>query len=356
MADYNSAYTGAEIDQGVGNGLAAPTTYAPKAHDDANTTYGKGTDTKYGHLKLSASTSSTSGTSDGIAATPSAVKAAYDLANGKQSPATTLAGYGITDAATSADLGTFVRPNLLDNWYFVGGGSQQNGGQFPINQRGETTYKRTTEYLDYCIDRWIQRDNNRNGQGITLQSDGLAINFSGNGIQGISQAIEDPSKLLGKTVTFSVLFGSRTGRMWIGLWWSATAGLQTTSIQTLEVSSALPSVTVTLPASIPSGSSYLNVSVMTYAGNTPTAKVLAAKLELGDTQTLAHQENGTWVLNEIPNFQQELARCQRFYQTYRTQSLRPSYAADCRPVMRTDPTQSTITVDSTTYYVNSADL
>ena len=28
-----------------------------------------------------------------------------------------------------------VNPNLLDNWYFVGGGSQQGGGQFPINQR-----------------------------------------------------------------------------------------------------------------------------------------------------------------------------------------------------------------------------
>lgn len=51
----------------------------------------------YGVTKLSSSTSSTSTT---LAATPSAVKAAYDLANGKQSPATTLAGYGITDAYT----------------------------------------------------------------------------------------------------------------------------------------------------------------------------------------------------------------------------------------------------------------
>lgn len=30
-----------------------------------------------------------------------------------------------------------IRRNLLDNWYFVGGGSQQGGGQFPINQRGK---------------------------------------------------------------------------------------------------------------------------------------------------------------------------------------------------------------------------
>lgn len=54
---------------------------APKAHASAATTYGTGSSTNYGHVKLSASTSSTSGTSSGIAATPSAVKSAYDLAN-----------------------------------------------------------------------------------------------------------------------------------------------------------------------------------------------------------------------------------------------------------------------------------
>ena len=41
--------------------------------------------------------------------------------------------------------------------------------------------------------------------------------------------------------------------------------------------------------------------------------MVAAKLELGDTQTLAHQENGVWVLNEIPNYAEELAKCQRYF-------------------------------------------
>lgn len=41
--------------------------------------------------------------------------------------------------------------NLLDNWYFVGGGSQQGGGQFPINQRGQTSYSGTNQN---AIDRW----------------------------------------------------------------------------------------------------------------------------------------------------------------------------------------------------------
>lgn len=54
---------------------------APTSHASTATTYGAGTSSNYGHVKLSASTSSTSGTSGGVAATPSAVKTAYDLAN-----------------------------------------------------------------------------------------------------------------------------------------------------------------------------------------------------------------------------------------------------------------------------------
>lgn len=40
--------------------------------------------------------------------------------------------------------------------------------------------------------------------------------------------------------------------------------------------------------------------------------VKAVKLELGSQQTLAHQENGAWVLNEIPDYGDQLRRCQRY--------------------------------------------
>lgn len=41
-------------------------------------------------------------------------------------------------------------------------------------------------------------------------------------------------------------------------------------------------------------------------------KLLAAKLELGSVQTLAHQDSsGAWVLNEIPDYAEQLAACQR---------------------------------------------
>lgn len=54
---------------------------APNNHTSSQTTYGKGTSAYYGHVKLSDSVESTSNASTGgVAATPKAVKAAYDLA------------------------------------------------------------------------------------------------------------------------------------------------------------------------------------------------------------------------------------------------------------------------------------
>lgn len=58
-------------------------TYAPLSHAASANTYGAGSGTNYGHVKLSAATNSTLGISGGTAATPSAVKTAYDLANSK---------------------------------------------------------------------------------------------------------------------------------------------------------------------------------------------------------------------------------------------------------------------------------
>jgi hypothetical protein len=51
-----------------------------------------------------------------------------------------------------------------------------------------------------------------------------------------------------------------------------------------------------------------NVRLILGAGEELSVK--AVKLELGTEQTLAHQENGTWVLNEIPDYEEELVKCQ----------------------------------------------
>lgn len=56
-------------------------------------------------------TNSTSSTSTTTAATPNSVKSAYDLANSKQSPSTTLSGYGITNAYTKTEVDTAINNN-----------------------------------------------------------------------------------------------------------------------------------------------------------------------------------------------------------------------------------------------------
>ena len=63
------------------------------------------------------------------------------------------------------------------------------------------------------------------------------------------------------------------------------------------------------------------VVVASYDNNSKTISLtgtgqtfVAAKLELGTTQTLAHQDaNGNWVLNEIPDYGEQLRRCQRYF-------------------------------------------
>lgn len=75
---------------------------APTSHASSATTYGTGSSTNYGHVKLSDSTSSTSGVSGGIAATPAAVKAVNDsLSSNVSSLQSSIDGKAPTSHASS---------------------------------------------------------------------------------------------------------------------------------------------------------------------------------------------------------------------------------------------------------------
>lgn len=85
--------------------------------------------------------------------------------------------------------------------------------------------------------------------------------------------------------------------------------------------------------------------------------LIGAKLEVGSRQTFAHKNtDGSYTLNEIPEVGKELARCQRRYQLFSSAGNRQTKAVDCRPPMRADPAQGTITINGTTYYYNDAEL
>lgn len=201
-----------------------------------------------------------------------------------------------------AQIPWFTRPNLLDNWYFVGGGSQQGGGQFPVNSLGKTSYSGAV----YGIDRWKSYSSSLT-TSITSNGYKETVNSSlSSGSRLIYQPLDAPAMYAGKTVTASALVSElsvASFRMSI----LYVVGGTTTNNTVNFTSTGLFSKTVTIPSSITS----LMVAIQTSSSVSADSYVTlsAVKLEIGDTQTLAHQENGSWVLNEIPNFDEQFMRC-----------------------------------------------
>lgn len=237
------------------------------------------------------------------------------------------ADVGAVDGATGQ--GSAVRisnRNLLDNGDF----------RNPVNQRGQTSYTGN----GYGIDRWKVSTNNSTaavsvGDGcidFTSDASGTYINFT--------SAVE---KVQPGNYTLSFLVDDHTKAQQI-------------YVQGGDSASVFDSNLLTLPFSV-AETSAIAVGIQKKAASS-TLKIYAAKLEPGSVQTLAHQENGVRVLNDPPpNYAEELAKCQRYYQLYASAAQRPTNGADCRPVMRiANPSQGTIAISGTTYYFNDANL
>lgn len=180
----------------------------------------------------------------------------------------------------SNQLGTFVRPNLLDNWYFG----------MPVNQRGQTEYVGNV----YTVDRWTTDIDN--GGAVLVGSNGITLTEHG---MYWSERLSNIADLSGRTMTASVLMSD--GSLFCG--------------------TVVIAWTLNVPQSFFNNSLihvYANkigddLAQFEIASNAANVSILAAKLELGPTQTLAHQENGVWVLNEVPDYGEQLRRCQRYF-------------------------------------------
>jgi hypothetical protein len=202
--------------------------------------------------------------------------------------------------------------NLLDNPWFTGGGSQQGGGQFPINQRGSTSYSVVPVHDDglsdgYTIDRWKLSLWNTTSPSVQLLSNGLRVagNASGSCTCKIEQKIENPAWLSGKTVTISCLVVDKTaggGGLRLSLSTNVSGG-DGNSVQI--TGTGLFTKTVTLPSGVTSAEVWIGQDG-NYAGTGNTDFTIAAvKMELGSVSTLAN--------DAPPHFASELAKCQRFY-------------------------------------------
>lgn len=193
-----------------------------------------------------------------------------------------------------SDSGTRVcNPNLLDNWYFPN----------PVNQRGQTEY--TPNWNQYTIDRWSIEGTTGDIKVVVstgcVDVKNMLQQSADHSIQ-FKQVLPTEICLPGKTYTLSVLTKNVVGSVSCYLAqsgapyhtsfeWPITSGLSTYTGVMLDGQQRV-GFTFSAGASI---------------------SLIAIKLELGPSQTLAHQENGVWVPNEIPDYGEQLRRCQRYF-------------------------------------------
>lgn len=239
----------------------------------------------------------------------------------------TLVGGATTPQGALANLGAGVRPNLLDNWYFVGGGTQ---GKFPINQKGVTSSDDVAKYIIF-IDRW--RRSGADNHTMTLSDAGITTNGTANCQMYQLQEVDD---FLGRTVTFSLF---------------TSAGLFSGAV---EIPASMPASNQTLYAY---NDGNVALAILLLSANNllqfqPMANSVmtfyAVKAEIGDTQTLCYQdEDGNWHLLPQPesDYATQLAKCQRYFRSFNAWTKFEADYIDANRVsfsipgdMRIDPT------------------
>lgn len=218
-------------------------------------------------------------------------------------------------------------PNLLDNWYFVK----------PINQRGLTEYST----IGYTIDRWKLPVLHL----VSLQDNGIKVtcNAAASANFAFAQLIEGLE--IGKQYTLSALIVENTTTKGVGLRHgnSASSAIIGTGLYTY-----------TFNAAAVDNTSGFGIQFTSKADDANNYIVIAAiKLERGSQQTLAHKDsNGNWILNEIPNYGEQLRKCQRYFVNFNpykqewfampqavASNANQAYSAVTLPVaMRTQPT------------------
>lgn len=180
-----------------------------------------------------------------------------------------------------------AHPNLLSNWYFVD----------PMNSQGKTEYDKPNTDIE-AIDDWFLSSGTITCK---LASDGLICTNpspdSSNRHAQIRQYCRFNDLRHGETYTASVLISEVSGEAVLTFCQATTPW--TAIAQAVHITSpGLYSVTGVLNDPATEFGDHL---IAIYVRESSTAKLVAAKLELGSTQTLAHQDsNGNWVINDLP--------------------------------------------------------
>lgn len=180
--------------------------------------------------------------------------------------------------------------NLLDNWYFVN----------PINQRG--IGNNVLLNAGYTLDRWKVRQSQ---QAKWVWGNGFYImNTLESNYQAIDQPLSVSLLLNGTPVTISALYRDEGESEWKLI---SASGFWGTTISSVKDGNFNIGLTHEYPSS-----NLTTFRIVSYPGSTKV--VIAVKLEVGNTQTLARQNsNGSWILNDPPpNRSVELTKCMSY--------------------------------------------
>ena len=198
-------------------------------------------------------------------------------------------GFGAAGVAQAVP--GWSNPYLSDNGYFAD----------PVNQLGRTEYTGA----GYTVDRWRIK----NGCSVSLdQNGGIATVVLSTNAGSMIQILEHPELFKGKQLTASLLcanVGPGTSQTYLVI-------NDGTTVKGASVKDGL----VTLTMTISDNPKALFFGIQNNSQTeTVSLQPIAAKLELGSQQTLAHQDaSGNWALNDPPpNKAIELMKCQRYY-------------------------------------------
>lgn len=200
-------------------------------------------------------------------------------------------------------LDIMVSPNLLDNAYFVGGGT--GWGVLPVNQRGQTSYSGTSVGL---IDRWL---NHVSGGTYDVTSNTYTFVGGTSVFSGMIQRLGEQAPAAGEQFVLSVLMAQCTVPVTLRAVFSGGGTVE----KTFQPASALSLFSVS--GVVPAGNTMLSIQIIKslQSAFTGTMSPVAAKLEVGEGQTLAYQDkSGVW--NFIPqpdmSYQTQLSQCQPY--------------------------------------------
>ena len=220
--------------------------------------------------------------------------------------------------------------------------------------RGYAFSRTSTRYNS--IDRWYGFATFA-GNAVTIERGCVWLhNLAKGKAVNLRQTIDNPKSFAGKTMTISSLVQG-TGSVSIGIY---VNGSNLNSMEPHTASAErfdLVSNTYQLPSEIDE----LAVRLSFVAGIVGDIGFSAVKLEIGSTQTLAHQDaDGNWVLNgPPPDKALELMKCQKYYQLFSSADKMPTDKHDFRPELRIDATESntgTIEIGGVTYHYADANL